>query len=947
MLKKMSQIHLQFIKHSSMCGNFLTLSFNRVIVTFFLLISIGANAADIRGKVLDANTGEPLVGATVNIAGTKSKSFVKLDGSFQIKNLEAGDYAISISYTGYTTIEKNIKINNKSEVKTIDFLVESISSALSSVTVTTSNQNGTTGRRLEKIADPIINVLSSKTIQLLPDITVANALQRMSGVTIEKSSSGQARYPIIRGMEKRYINTLVNGIKIPSPDNKSRFIPLDLFPSELLERLEVSKSLTPSMEGDAIGGSINLVMKDAPDKFLIQANASTGYNTSFIDQKYSKFDKSTIEKESPNEKNNVSLVPNYTYTAVPTDFNKSHLNYTNLVRPINSTIGLTIGDRLGAEKKLGYLFSGTYQNIYTGSQSTFFLPNAQPGLGNIPQFVELQNRQYSTQSTRIGLNSKFDYKIDENNKIAWINTYARLEDKQTRIISDTIALNSLVNVFNRSSWQYQSIFNSTVQGFHQIGEEAKVDWSVGYSKANNHLPDMIEFQHEYPVTTGKPDVLGGLSHKWSYNSDKDYSAYVNLTQNFVPSLGKKLEFKLGGMIRNKSRNNFYNAYSMKPQLPLGNSNQLFTNINNAIFIFNPISAGIPTENGNSYSFNETITALYLQEKWTISDKLELLGGYRFEQTNQHYDTKLGEEVDAKSGDINYLDILPSAQLKYALNATQNFRLAYYKALARPAFAELIPDGPDGEYFKEIGNPQGLNHTTADNFDIRYELYPGSADQFLIGGFYKNINNPIEYAAVKTGVTAQSLIPRNFGTATNYGVELVAIKYLGVLGVSANYTYTKSEITTDKLYYFRNTSGQITSIIDKETRPLQGQANHIGNVSLLYKNPKNGLDVQIAFVYTGARISLVSPYKGLDYWQAPTTQLDFSFEKRFNKKFSFYGKVNNITNTPLQLEIHQSYDAYLAASGSRKLALQTDPANKIIVQQDYFKTSFLFGVRFKF
>ncbi|MGG2309856.1 TonB-dependent receptor plug domain-containing protein, partial [Salmonella enterica] len=92
------------------------------------------------------------------------------------------------------------------------------------------------------IADPIINVLSAKTIQLLPDITVANALQRVSGVTIEKGSTGEGRYPIIRGMEKRYINTLINGIKIPSPDNKNRFIPLDLFPSDLLERLEVSKT---------------------------------------------------------------------------------------------------------------------------------------------------------------------------------------------------------------------------------------------------------------------------------------------------------------------------------------------------------------------------------------------------------------------------------------------------------------------------------------------------------------------------------------------------------------------------------------------------------------------------------------------------------------------------------------------------------------------------------
>jgi hypothetical protein len=119
------------------------------------------------------------------------------------------------------------------------------------------------------------------------------------------------------------------------------------------------------------------------------------------------------------------------------------------------------------------------------------------------------------------------------------------------------------------------------------------------------------------------------------------------------------------------------------------------------------------------------------------------------------------------------------------------------------------------------------------------------------------------------------------------------------------------------------------------------------VSLIYKNPKIGLDVQAALVYTGERVALVSPYYGLDYWQAPTTQLDFSFEKRIVKRLSFYGKINNLTNTPYILQLHQSYNAYLTTSGSRPLALQTDADKKIIVQKDFYKSAYLFGVRFKF
>ncbi|HSC36586.1 MAG TPA: TonB-dependent receptor, partial [Chitinophagaceae bacterium] len=186
---------------------------------------------------------------------------------------------------------------------------------------------------------------------------------------------------------------------------------------------------------------------------------------------------------------------------------------------------------------------------------------------------------------------------------------------------------------------------------------------------------------------------------------------------------------------------------------------------------------------------------------------------------------------------------------------------------------------------------------------------------------------------------------NFGDAYNYGVEVVFTKYWGAFGVSANYTYTQSKITTSKLYSYRNDSSFIVSRFQSETRPLQGQSKHIGNVSALYKNPKIGLDAQVAFVYTGERVALVSPYYGLDYWQAPTQQVDISFEKRIIKRFSVYGKVNNLTNTALKLELHQSYNAYLAG-GSKPLAMQTDASKKIVVQKDYFKTSYLLGIRFK-
>ncbi|MBS1654767.1 MAG: TonB-dependent receptor, partial [Bacteroidetes bacterium] len=723
---------------------------------------------------------------------------------------------------------------------------------------------------------------------------------------------------------------------------------LDLFPSELLERLEVSKSLTPSMEGDAIGGTINLVMKDAPATKIFHANVAMGYNNIFGDQPFQHFDKSSFNKKSPAE------IHGNTYQAVPEDFPVGMFNYTSKSAPVNTTIGLTFGDRFGKEKKLGLLVAGSYQSIYSGTQSTFFLPNAQPSLNNIPSFIDLYSRNYSTLNQRLGFNSKIDYKINAGNKISWFNTFVRLDKFQTRVQSDTIALNSLVSEGFRSSWQYQSIYNSTLQGVHQLSSDLTFDWSAGYSIANNHIPDQASFSHQFPVniqsnhsySRGTPDILGGMSRNWVHNSDKDLSAYANITKQ-TKLLGKAFEIKVGGMARDKKRDNFYNSYSLNPK-QASNGNQLYTTINDAVFTFIGSNA-TPDLNGNNYTFTEDVFAGYAQGKWNLTDRFEALGGIRIEHTRQHYETELGEATDARSGTITYTDPLPSLQLKYKIKENQALRLAYYRAIARPQFAELIPDGPgDYETFKEVGNPVGLQHSVADNYDLRYEWFPGKgSDQVLLGVFYKNIDKPIEFSAAKSGPTSQNLKPINIGNATNYGFEAVFTKYFGNFGFSANYTYTQSRVTNDSmLYYYRNEQGSITTKYVSETRPLQGQSNNVANVSLIYKNSKLGLDAQAALVYTGERISLVSPYAGLHYWDQPSTGLDFSFDKRITKRLTFYGKMKNLTNAPSVGSLHVPYDVYIATSGSRVLALQSDPGNKIIVQKDYVKASFLFGLRFK-
>ncbi len=936
---------------------FLKLPAKYFILSFFVLISfLPAFSQSIKGKVTDASTGEPLIGATVTLKGTTEKTLVRLDGTYIFKNVKPGTYELNIEYLDFESQSRPVTLSASQNAIVPDVELKRTSKELAAVTVSTGiRADDKSARRLEKNAEFVQNILSQKTIELLPDVTVANAMQRMSGITIQRTSSGEGRYAVIRGMDQRYNNTLVNGIKIPSPDNKYRYVPLDIFPSDLLERLEVIKSLTPSMEGDAIGGTMNLVMKSAPDKFLLNANVAGGFSTLFSDRPFSHFNTSSINKTSPAEMNGNS------YSADPNgDFPKGNLLFSPKKSPINSTIGLTIGDRF-LSNKLGVLLGASYQNIYRGSNSDFFLPNAQPttspGNDNIPVFSDIYIRQYSTQTSRLGLHNKIDYVFNKNNKISLYNLYLKMNEYQTRYSIDSVLAiqrtgpgSGNVQITNRSRWQQQSIYNATLQGDHQLTSNFKLNWNAVYSIAKFAIPDMAQYAVDHSVytdpNTGQVSETQYITQKmdrsWTHNKDQDLAAYLNLKYSPL-FFKKKIDISFGGLVRHKTRDNYDNRYVLNPVL-VGGAPQPFTDLQMAQYSFKPDQGkgSVTAVTFNNYNFKEDITAGYAEVKLMATTKLQIVGGVRVENTQQKYVTVMPASVDAKEGTIHYTDVLPSIHLKYALTDKQNLRFSYFKSISRPSFFEIVPQEEIDENFNIKGNPY-IKHSRADNIDLRYEFFPGAADQILVGAFYKNIQNPVEWYVVSAGgPSAQQISPQNpSANATNYGIELVLTKYFGPFGVSANYTYTNSKVTTDKLYYYYD-NGQ-KNRVQQQSRPLQGQADHIGNLSLLYKNQKIGLDAQLAFVYTGERISLVSPIYNSDYLQAPYSQLDFSFEKRLVKHFSVYAKVNNLTNAPAKWYINQANNF----RSGKDILPEQDKNNKILVQRDIYKITFLGGFRYKF
>ena len=496
---------------------------------FGFLAFLPALADGIKGIVKDAKTGEEIIGATIAIKGKPdTKTISGLDGSFSI-DTQPGACTLICSCLGYRTLE----IAAGGEERQVEICLDGNEVTLTEVQVIATNPGVTeTGaRQLENKAMHVMNVMSAKAMELSPDITVASVIQRMSGVTVERNSSGEGQYAILRGMDKRYNYTLVNGVKISSPDNKNRFVPLDLFPSEMLDRIEVSKSLTADMEGDGIGGAVNLVMKDAPSKRQITANVSTGYNAMYFDRDFTSFNWRDANKKSPYE---VQGRPE-SYRVTADDFTTDNLHVKNAAARPDLNAGLSYGDRF-FDGKLGVMAAVCYQHANRGKEAeAYYLPGK--------TIYGTQSRTYSTAQTRTAAHAKLDYKPAPAHKLTWYGGYMDMKEQQVRDMADEKGGST------RLRYTHQYIFSTTLQGTHRFGSSGlELEWKGAYSKALSETPDQAEFNF---IGTHIANT-GAATRRWEHNDDRDLAGHLDLRYSHG-----LMTYSVGGMYRDKKRGSFF------------------------------------------------------------------------------------------------------------------------------------------------------------------------------------------------------------------------------------------------------------------------------------------------------------------------------------------------------------------------------------------------------
>ena len=908
------------------------------------------------GIVKDNKTGEPLIGTVIRVKELPNVGTTTgLDGSFTLHELpDKGKYTLVVTFMAYKTKEIVVDVANDEKV---DIPMDEDLKQLGEVVVTGHREYRSDRSAVETVknAGNVLNVMSQQSIQLSPDVNVASVLQRVSGVTMERDASGEASYAILRGMDKRYNYTLVNGVKIPSPDDKNRYIPLNIFPSDLMDRLVVSKSLTADMEGDAAGGVVDMVMKDAPSRFQLQANAAIGTTDYFWKdgRDYLTSNRSDYTKKAPYEAFGSE------YKASISDFKNGPVQLKSHSMPAPNFIGgLSIGNRFWNDR-LGVMLAGSVQNTFRGTERTY--NSVKMASGEQAMYIsKLNHRYYSIHDLTTGAHAKIDLTLP-GHKIEWYNMYVRINSKGVRynntIGTEYIGANSYTQDDEiRSLSTTQSIFATNLKGTHHLTKNFTLDWSGIFSQAKEEDPDRTYVTLSNSVSTeanAEGNILSGnlwdtnknitktfpkdAERRFQHNKDTDWAGYINLTYDTRFANDVEALWKAGAQYRRKERSNRYYSYIFSPadnaQDLDGNGLEQFDNVD--WVCKTPYSQASQL----NYDSKEHIGGAYAMV--SFKSKLgELNAGFRAEHTNQIYTMLQHFRNMGQTGEQSYWDYLPSASLKWTPTKKMNVRLSYYRSINRPGFYEIVPYQIMGEEYQEKGNPN-LKRARIDNIDLRWEWFPSNTEQVLAGVFYKYLKDPIEQVFVtsdgKIGSgTDAYYMPDNLGNAKNMGFEIDVIKYIRHFGIKANYTYTYSKITTSKREYKAGSAEYKSGVT--QSRPLVNQAPHTANISLLYKDTENGWNAQLASSFTGAKLALVSPFKDADQWDKAMFGLDLSAEKQFKNGFSIFFKANNLLDA--------KRERYLKTVNESNLQYAGQKSDKTIIGTYKYGRTFLLGVRYK-
>ncbi|MGZ0020344.1 TonB-dependent receptor domain-containing protein [Nitrosomonas sp. wSCUT-2] len=870
-------------------------------------------------QVLSVETQKPLKDVQVFLSGLKEK--LRTDDQGRVTaTVPAGSYSVSLLHSAYSSqTQDNVQITDKQTTE-LGFKLTPAGVELAEYVVLEPHLAGTIASIMEeqRTATSVATVLGAEQFSRSGDGDVASALRRASGLTLV---GGQ--YIFIRGLGERFSTTLVNGAAIPSPDPTRRVVPLDLFPTNILESVMVQKSYSPDRPAEFAGGTLEMRTRGIPDAFFFNLNLQAGVNdnTTFQDGLTYKGGGLDFTSFDDGARALPDSIADATADGRPlqqqTPFNPRGFTPAQIERFGEDLSGVwninkrTRGPDTGMQASMGDRFTfGDFTVGYIGA------------LGWKQEFRNQNeiNREFAITDGELVKKTDFDVKrsLREVHVTAYGGTELQFRDTH-RLFARTMFLRQMFDearidqgftdaeTFDIRRSKLKFFSNELLMT--QVGGEHRADWLKDFTlnwlftdaTANRVEPKTRDYRFD--------DTGGGGRFSFSRQIDSNRTMYSNLVDRdqswrvdgklpLEPNYNHKIAL-IGGMItQQKTRDSEIRSFNFFPAGPDGRNNAILgqsslESILNRNYIGpNGFQLREGTRASDSYNASQHLLSYYGKLDWTFYDRLNISGGLRWEDNNQKVNTFTGSgnALTPTVAGLNRIDMLPSVTTTLFISDKQQLRAGFSQSLSRPDFRELsVAPFTDMNINQEvIGNPN-LKQTSITNWDARWEYYLSPSENIFAGFFWKDLTNPIELVTqVGSGVLNTY---QNTDKANLYGFEFELLKKLDDVHpllqnfyVGGNYTWSKSNVKLSQ--------ENLASLTTAE-RPLQGHSSHIVNFQFGYDNPATKTQATLLYNVSSKRIVSAGLLGTPDKYEQPFHQLDFVISQHLYKRLSGQLTMQNL------------------------------------------------------
>ena len=881
---------------------------------------------DVKGKVMDAKTNEPIIGANVVLKGTTTGASTDIDGNFILPSIPKGNLTVTVSYVSYKPFEQTYFISGEKNLFLEIKLEESITQ-IQTVTVVSNRVTGTEISMMQTIRQNnlVVNGVPSQLIKKTQDRDAGEVIKSIPGITIQ-----DGRFVVIRGLNERYNSVWLNDLPAPSSEADVRAFSFDLIPASMIENVVVYKTFSPELPGDFAGGLVQISTVSNPDKNFFQISYSNGYSAGSTFHNHLLYPVSGSGFANNASALNLSgLFPENISTIASTEAGKDIKTFwgqsmnklwtpQSIVAPTDQRLSVSgawskklANARLVNYTQINYSTSFQQDSIFRASYNAYDEIAQKPDTSyffNDSQYINSVRTGAMMNWSLIKGKSTFEFRNLFN-----YQTSNRVTERDGRDFYGGISIRGLEMLVKQ-----RQLYSGQLSGTHTFGKkESKVKWFAGYSASSQQMPDtkrltwVLNDQEESPYFgqyglnfsfTANSNLSGRIfhdMHEQILNAGSDLSSHMLL-------FNQKLMYKVGYFFENRNRT--FNARNLGYKiaktslfdwdLPYETVENVFCNDN--INATDGIMLDEQTSPSDSYTSHSELLAGYFTVTVPIGSRVKIHTGLRSERSLVSLDSYKADATNPPSAEdeIHYLSdtilFLPAVNISFSMTEKSLLRLAYGQTVNRPEYREIAPMSfYDYEMKAVITGNDSLTFATIHNFDFRYEYYPNPFSMFSLGAFHKQFINAIEYQIIPTGSGLQYSF-QNTPEASVSGLEaemrLTAASLKG-FDFLRNFTVIFNAAVIKSRICFNENS------LEKD-RALQGQSPFILNASLFYQNDSLGLNAGLMYNVAGKRISFVGdPFTGNPHiYEMPSNQLDLSLSKKLGSRIELKAQVRNLFNS---------------------------------------------------